>query len=281
MTRWPPPENWPHREHSRRIPAAPHDWHVQVMGEGPAVLLIHGSGGATHSWRGVMPLLARRHRAIAVDLPGQGFTRAGAPAHALDRMAADLSALVLSQGWAPRAVVGHSAGAAIALRMTLDAVTPPARVVGINAALGSFEGAAGILFPAAARALVANPLTGFLVSRLASEAATRRMLASMGSEIDAEGLRAYAQLFASPGHVRATLGMMARWELEPLRRRLPEVAAPVLLIVGEDDRAVPPSVSETSAGHLPDARLVRLPGGHLVHEERPVETARAIEAFLA
>ena len=280
MTRWPPPEGWPHREVSERISVAPHDWHVQAMGEGPTVLLIHGSGGATHSWRGIMPLLARRRRVIAVDLPGQGFTRAGRPRFSLDAMAADLSALALSRGWAPGAVVGHSAGAAVALRMALDAVPPPERIVGVNAALGSFEGAAGIVFPAAARALVANPLTGFVVSRFASEAATRRMLASMGSEIDADGLRAYARLFASPGHVQATLSMMARWDLAPLRRRLPEVTTPVLLIVGEGDRAVPPSVSEAAAGLLPDARVERLSGGHLVHEERPRETAAAIEAFL-
>ena len=281
MPAWPPPADWPHRERSERIAVAPHEWHVQSMGEGPDLLLIHGSGGATHSWRGVMPILARRHRLIAVDLPGHGFTRAGRPRFSLDAMAADLSALVLSRGWAPRGVVGHSAGAAVALRMALDTPRPPERIVGINAALGSFEGAAGIVFPAIARTLVANPFTGFAVSRFASERATRRMLSSMGSEIDAEGLGHYARLFASPGHVQATLRMMASWDLEPLRRRLPEIDRPVLLIVGEHDRAVPPSVSEAAAGRLRDARVERMPGGHLLHEEWPAETAAAIEAHLA
>lgn len=279
--RWPPPEDWPHRECSERVSVAPHRWHVQSMGEGPTVLLVHGSGGATHSWRGLMPRLAARHRVVAVDLPGQGFTCAGRPRFALDQMAADLTALSLSRGWAPRAIVGHSAGVAVALRMALDAETPPERIVGVNAALGAFEGPAGVVFPAAARALVANPFTGFAVSRLASEAATRRMLASMGSSIDAHGLACYARLFGDAGHVQATLGMMARWELAPLQRRLCEVDRPVLLIVGEDDRAVPPSVSEAAARHMPDARVERLPGGHLLHEERPGEVSAMVEAFLA
>lgn len=276
-----PPEDWPHRAASEMVHVAPHDWHVQTMGTGETVLLIHGSGGATHSWRHLMPRLAKRRRVVAVDLPGQGFTRAGRPRFSLDQMATDLSALVLSRGWAPRAVVGHSAGTAVALRMALDAVVPPKRIVGINAALGSFEGPAGVIFPAVARGLVANPFTGFAVSRFASPGATRRMLTSMGSEIDEAGLGQYARLFASPGHVQATLRMMASWELGPLRARLPEIAAPVLLIVGEGDRAVPPSVSEDAARRLPDARVARLPGGHLVHEERPGETADAVEAFLA
>ena len=228
-----------------------------------------------------MPLLARGHRVLAVDLPGHGFTRSARPRHALDQMASDLAALSLAQGWAPLALVGHSAGAAVALRMALDAHGPPPRVVGINAALGSFEGPAGLVFPAVARALVANPLTGFAVSRFASERATRRMLASMGSRIDEEGLRHYARLFGDPRHVQGTLRMMAAWDLAPLRRRLGEVASPVLLIVGEQDRAVPPSVSEAAARALPDARIDRMPGGHLVHEERPRDVAASIAAFVA
>ena len=49
-------------------------WHVQMMGTGPQVLLLHGAGAATHSWRDVAPLLARDFTVIAPDLPGHGFT---------------------------------------------------------------------------------------------------------------------------------------------------------------------------------------------------------------
>ena len=260
---------------------APHDWHVQAMGEGPVALLIHGSGGAAHSWRGVMPLLARRLRIVAVDLPGQGFTRAGRPRYALPEMAADLGALAQAEGWTtPRAVVGHSAGAAVALAMALDGPVRPERIVGINAALGSFKGPAGVVFPMIAKALVANPLTGFAMSRLASERLARRMLAGMGSEVDAEGLACYAHLFGRPGHVQATLRMMARWDLAPLRRRLDEVEVPTLLITGAGDTAVPPSVSEEAARRMRDARVATLPGGHLVHEEAPEAVCALIEAFL-
>ena len=44
------------------------------MGDGPDLLLLHGSGAATHSWRDLAPLLARDFRVIAPDLPGHGFT---------------------------------------------------------------------------------------------------------------------------------------------------------------------------------------------------------------
>ena len=54
--------DWPNREASRFVEAAGLRWHVQVMGAGPVLLLLHGTGASTHSWRDVMPKLAAIHR---------------------------------------------------------------------------------------------------------------------------------------------------------------------------------------------------------------------------
>ena len=62
-------------------------------------------------------------------------------------MSEDLLALCRNQGWVPDIVVGHSAGAAIALRMWELGMQPTTGIVGINAALGNFKGVAGWLFP--------------------------------------------------------------------------------------------------------------------------------------
>ncbi|MFX4944941.1 alpha/beta fold hydrolase, partial [Acinetobacter baumannii] len=74
--------------------AAGYRWHVQVMGEGPVALLAHGTGAATHSWRKLMPILAKSFTVIAPDLPGHGFTDTP-PSHRLSlvSMASDLAAL--------------------------------------------------------------------------------------------------------------------------------------------------------------------------------------------
>ena len=83
---------WPHHGASRFVTAAGIRWHVQEMGQGPVVLLVHGTGAATHSWRGLMPLLAQTHRVIAIDLPGHGFTQTPAPQRlTLPGMAADIA----------------------------------------------------------------------------------------------------------------------------------------------------------------------------------------------
>jgi len=275
------PADWPHRAASRRIACRPHLWHVQEMGAGPLVLLLHGAGGATHSWRHLMPLLVG-FRAVAVDLPGQGFTRMGSRRRCgVDAMAEDIAALCAAEGWVPAAVIGHSAGGAIALR--LAEVLPVPKVVGINAALGSFDGAAGWLFPLMARVLAATPMVPELFSRLSgTPERVAALLASTGSRVDAAGAAQYLALIRSPGHVDATLAMMAQWKLDGLLARFPAMTAQVLLITGARDPTVPPGVSERAAGRIPGAEWVNLPGlGHLAQEEAADVVAGVVLAFLA
>ena len=68
--------DWPNREASAFVEARGLRWHVQTMGTGPDVLMVHGTGASTHSWEGLAPLLAQRFRLVAPDLPGHGFTQA-------------------------------------------------------------------------------------------------------------------------------------------------------------------------------------------------------------
>ena len=64
------------------------------MGEGPDIVLLHGTGASTHSWRALIPLLAERYRVTAIDLPGHGFTRLGARMRSsLECMAEDIATL--------------------------------------------------------------------------------------------------------------------------------------------------------------------------------------------
>jgi magnesium chelatase accessory protein len=86
------------------------------------ILLLHGTGASAHSWRDVAPALARHHRVIVPDLPGHAFTqRPPAAGLSLPGMAAALGALLQTLEATPAVIVGHSAGAAIAARMALDA----------------------------------------------------------------------------------------------------------------------------------------------------------------
>ncbi|SMX32924.1 alpha/beta fold hydrolase BchO [Maliponia aquimaris] len=281
---WPPdPATWPHARHSRQIPLSPHRWHVQVLGDGPDLVLLHGAGGALHSWRGLIPLLADRYRVIAVDLPGHGYTRSpGGARSGLDAMTQDLSLLIAAQGWRPAALIGHSAGGALALRLA-GRLDPMPAVVGINAALTPFDGVAGWLFPLLARMLAANPLTPLLFTLGRSGTGqARKLVEGTGSCLDEQGYALYARLMADRRHVNGALQMMARWSLDDLLRDLPRITAQTLLITGDRDRAVAPSVAVAAADRMPDARVLPLTGlGHLAHEEDPAAVAAAMAPFLA
>lgn len=276
--------DWPNRAHSRFVDTPRVRWHVQVMGDGPVVLLLHGTGASTHSWRALLPLLAERFTVVAPDLPGHGFT-VGRPAGGLSMpaMARAAGELMAALGLKPDALVGHSAGAAIAVRMALDGVAGPAAIVGLNAALLPFPGLGARLFPTLARLLFVNPLAPHLFARMArTSGETARFLArSTGSHIDAEGVRGYERLFATPGHCAGAITMMADWDLESLKRDLPRLAAPLLLIHGDADAAIPTANAREAAAMVAGTEMVSLAGvGHLAHEERPREVAALIGGFL-
>ncbi|MGS4945629.1 alpha/beta fold hydrolase BchO [Meridianimarinicoccus sp. RP-17] len=278
---------WPLHQHSRRVAMRPHDWHVQETGTGPTLLLLHGAGGSTHSFRDLIPLLAGDFHVVAIDLPGQGFTRMGTKLRCgLRPMAEDIATLIRAEGWAPAAIVGHSAGGALALRLAQilpNGDSPAPKIIGLNAALAPFDGLAGWLFPVLAKTLVLNPLVPRLFSLTSGNPArVRQLIESTGSRIGDADLALYTRLIADRGHVDATLRMMAGWNLDPLLADLPGITAPVVLIAADGDRAVPPVTSVRAAARLPDARVIHVAGlGHLAHEEDPNRIAAILRDALA
>lgn len=280
-------KDWPNSHLSRRIDCARHRWHVQETGQGPTLLLLHGAGASTHTWRAVLPILAEHHHVVALDLPGQGFSQSGARNRlSLRGMTEDIATLCDHAGWHPTAIIGHSAGACLALTLCRILTTPrqtlPA-VIGLNAALGHFEGVAGWLFPLLAKVMALNPLTALAFSAGPDPLRrAERLLKGTGSTLDPEGLQLYARLISDRRHVDGTLQMMANWDIDPLLRDLPRIDARCLLLAASGDRAVPPDVSERAALRLPQATLRRVEGlGHLMHEEAPDRITGHILDWLA
>lgn len=279
--------DWPNRGASRFLAAGGLRWHVQVAGPkaGHALdlLLLHGTGAATHSWAGLLPLLARHARVIAPDLPGHGFTSLPRPdGLTLPGMARAVGALLTVLEARPVLAIGHSAGAAILVRMALERQIAPRAIIGLNAALLPWEGMAGQIFSPLARFLVGIPAVPWLLSlRAADRAVVERLLRGTGSALDAAQTEHYVRLFRCPRHVGAALGMMAGWDLHALARALPRLGVPLLLLAGAADRTIAPEQSRRVQAMLRGARRLVLPGlGHLAHEERPAEVARLILAEL-
>ena len=268
--------DWPNRDSSQFVEAGGLTWHVQRMGQGPCLLLLHGTAASTHSWRDLAPILAPHFTLIAPDLPGHGFTTSLSQARvSLAGFSEALHALLKQLQVSPDLVLGHSAGAAIALRMALDGKIAPRVIFSLNGALLPLGDEHAAFFTRAARVMVGLPFVSKLCAwRASKQEVAAKLLRDTGSDIGPRGVELYTRLFGYPGHIRAALMMMAQWELRPLLRDVARLTPALFLMVGSRDRAVPPMQARRIQAILPAARIITLEGlGHLAHEEAPQRIA--------
>ena len=282
--------DWPHRAASRFVEGGGLRWHLQVFAHAsdaaPKLLLLHGTGASTHSWRDLVPLLAPHCSVLALDLPGHGFSAMppGGPSSSvfsLPGMARSLADLLQVLPFAPDWIVGHSAGAALAVRGCLDGLLAPQGVVSVNGALVPLDGWAGQVFSPLAKVLALAPYVPEVFAwRAAKPSVLQRLLDGTGSQLSPHGRALYRRLTANPGHVAGALGMVANWDLHTLWADLPRLPLPLHLLVGTNDLIVPPRSTERIlqvSALRSITQMHRLQGlGHLAHEEQPEQVAAAI-----
>ena len=182
------PDLWPHRGASEIVAAGGVSWHVQRFGAGPQLFLIHGTGASTHSFRDLASRLCGEFEIVMADLPGHGFTGA-LEAPGLTQTAAALGALLRRLKIEPAIAAGHSAGAAVALRMVLDGAMAPRAVVGFCPALQPYGGAADGLASKLVKFALLNPVTPRIFAMRAEPRRVARLIAKTGSHQALEDIR--------------------------------------------------------------------------------------------
>lgn len=177
----------------------------------------------------------------------------------------------------PDVIVGHSAGAAIAVSLA-PALGPQTKVICVNAAFGQFSGIAGILFPYFAKIAAIAPFSATILTRVAQDTSrVKRLLDGTGSQVPEESLRAYSTLFRSKAHIQGTLQFMAQWDLGAFLDTLAQSATQVTFVTGQRDKTVPPDISRQWAHTMTQAQLIKIPEyGHLIQEEAPETIADQI-----
>lgn len=271
------------RLHGRRV------CYLAAGGDGPVLVLLHGLGGSSATWRQVLEILGGAFRAIAPDLLGHGGSDAPgngdySPAGHATWLRDLLRALDVDRA----TVVGHSFGGGVALQY---AHQYPERVEGLVLV------ASGGLGPEVSVALRAAclPGSGAVVRLLAAAAPTpvgalvRDVALGLGvaarAEIDAlsNGLVALADPAARAAFLR-TVRFALGWPGQRLDARdyLPGLHAErVLLVAGRHDGCIPVGHSEAAHRQLPGSRLAVLDGGHFPHREHPETFSRVLLDFLA
>ena len=250
-----------------------------VAGEGEPLLLVHGLGGAAANWLALAPLLLPGRRLIVPELPGHGGSEPLPAAPSLSAYA-DRLALLLDE---PVAVVGHSLGGAISLRL---AIRRPDLVQALVLA-----GSAGIS-SGSRRARYSLTITGLLKpgkriapyrrrvgqSALLKTIVFGRWGAADPPALSTELVEAY---LAGPARHTDTLSASRALIRDDPRVDLERVRCPTLLLWGARDHQLPIGDAFDYARRLHAPLRTIADCGHLLIAERPEACADAIEQFLS
>jgi 3-oxoadipate enol-lactonase len=248
---------------------------VEVRGEGPAVLFVHGYPFDRSIWSHQVAALDG-YRRIAPDLRGMGGSDAPDLGYSMAIYAADLAALLDVLGVEEVVLCGLSMGGYIAFeflrrwrRRVRGLVLMDTRAEADTADGRKARDASSAL----ARDKGAEAVTEALLPKVLGRS-TRT-----GASLTVERVRGMMSSTPVPGLVGALAAMRDRPDSTPLLAEL--AGLPTLILVGEEDELTPPEVARAMADRIPGARLVTVPGsGHLPPVERPVETTRALQEFL-
>ena len=276
---------WPNSQHSQFVHTADVRWHVQIFGEGPPLLLLHGLGSSTHTWRSMAPFLSKHYRLIAVDTPGHAFSSIPNTSKAtFSGIAKSLRELLDTLHIWPAAVIGHSAGACLAAKLVLSTPNLPApAVVALNPAWLPLPGLANWMFPVSAKLLALNPMSAWLFAKhLSKDLVIHKILSSTGSHLREDDIFFYRILMQSPAHLKGVLQMMSHWDLGGLPEQLSQLKGRVLIQAGINDLTIPFGHAVTSHHKIAQSKLQALSElGHLAHEEKPQDCAEQILDWLA
>ena len=256
--------------------------HVDQAGRGEPVLLLHGFGCSSHSWRLVIPALARRYRVIAPDLNGHGWTQRprDASAYTLEGQEAMLLGLLERLGVERFHLVGHSYGGGLAIWL---AARHPQRVRSLALLAAALPAYSQQQRQAWARFRGLNWLMVhfFVLSR----PAVRRALDLCFHDrrlVTPELVDAYRTRLLVEGVEDAYYGLLA-----PVDMTAPDVdhatlRVPTLVVWGDDDKVASLAEAELHTRTMAQAEFVVLPScGHAAMEEKPQELLSHLLPFLA
>lgn len=255
-------------------------------GQGPPIILLHGFGGCSYSWRFLAPALAQDHRVYTIDLKGFGLSdKPEDGKYAVSDQADMVAAFIRSKDLHNLVIMGHSMGGGVTLMTYLQVrEDKPARVkslVLIDSA-GYPQKMPWFIW------LPKTPVLGAVGARLvpprvAAAEVLRKCYYEKG-KITEEQIDTYAYYGSLPG-AREAVVQTAR-QIEPpdigsLVAQYKTISVPVLIIWGAEDEVVPLSLGKRFKRDIPDSQLVIIPQcGHMPPEEQPGKTTGIIEAFL-
>jgi magnesium chelatase accessory protein len=285
------PSDWPYRTNSKMVNANNLTWHVQIFKkeqkqQRPLFLLIHGTGGAVHSWNKIVENLHSIANLILVDLPGHGFTQENYENdYSLAKMAYSLKNLleVLEIEFIDL-VVGHSAGAAVAIELCFqNDLRRVNSLIGINPSLIPPPVSYNMLLrPWISPVATSNGLTSILSLITKNTSLVENLLESTGSKLNPDQKKLYKRIFSNNNHLKGAIKFMASTDLVGLLNKSKYLKIKSTFILGKEDPWIQINpLKKIISKHFPCSKIIENSGGHLMHETYPVKISKQIlETFI-
>ncbi|OIQ86085.1 pimeloyl-[acyl-carrier protein] methyl ester esterase [mine drainage metagenome] len=249
--------------------------HVEVMGQGPDLVLLHGWGMHGGVWRGVCETLAGRFRLHAIDLPGMGHSPSCDP-YSLPHLARVLASALPAQA----AVCGWSLGGQVAMQLALEFPDQVSRLILVGSTpcfVKTADWPHGVdaeVFSAFARQVEADyhsSMERFLGLQAFGGESSRKLMRALREQFSARPA-------PSPEALQQALNVLLQTDL---RERLPQLGQPALIVHGEHDMLAPQAAAHWMAKALPQACLHLIPGGsHAPFLSHPAAFASCVNTFL-
>jgi pimeloyl-ACP methyl ester carboxylesterase len=267
--------------------------HVAETGDGPPVLLLHGWPQHWWCWRHVIPLLADRHRVIAVDLRGQGWTDAPAGGYEKDVLASDVLALLDALEIDSVRLIGHDWGGLVGFLLCLRAPARFERYLALNTGhpWPSADPRNLLSLPRFAYQLpLSAPVAGPWLIRTQADRLIEHALRGNAVRKEAftdEDLRIFAERLRDPARARAsallyrTFLLSDQAQIARGRHRSERLRTPTLMLHGTCDPVLRPHMLKGYEAHADDMRVELVAdAGHFIAEDRPhLVAARALRLF--
>jgi pimeloyl-ACP methyl ester carboxylesterase len=260
---------------------------VQEMGAGAPLLLLHGLGTSSFTWRHMMPELARTHRVIAVDLRGFGMSdKPLDDRYAIQDQAEVLEAFIRQENLRNVTVAGHSfgGGVALALAVKLQREAPGRLRSLVLIDTIAYRQPVPIFFQILQAPVLADIGLALVPPEVQAEQALKIAFYDK-SKVTPEAVREYAApLESAEGKhaLRATVSRIVPEDIDEFTAKYKTLDLPVKLIWCAEDRIVPLEFGKRLDQELPRSELTVLSGcGHMPQEEKPAETLQAMKGFLA
>jgi pimeloyl-ACP methyl ester carboxylesterase len=276
----------------RTVRARGLDFHVAEAGSGDDVVLcLHGWPQHWYEWRLLMPALADRHRVLALDLRGFGWSEAPRDGYEKENMATDVLAVLDELGIERVKLVGHDWGGWIGFLLCLRAPQRFERFFALNILppWTTARAMAPHLWRFWYQWLILSPGIGYRLHRSGAFVPKVLVGASVKHEAwEQEALDSFAARFTEPARARAAVQM---YRVFNLRETLPIVrgryahqrlTVPTRMLFGTGDKALRPDVLAGYERHADDMRVEFIEGcGHFPADEMPELVAERVRAFFA